>query len=122
VLNEFLDWADKQGVETFDALDVATLEAYALSLNRRTTGATVSLRRLRASTTTTCARTSRGVPAANTPQRIQPRRTAPRKPSPTTTNVMNTTSNSGLPNNAKSSYATSNSALTMLSTSAATTR
>jgi integrase len=38
VLSEFLDWAEAQGVETFDALDVATLEDYALSLNRRTTG------------------------------------------------------------------------------------
>jgi integrase len=38
VLTEFLDWAEERGVETFDALDVADLEAYALSLNRRTTG------------------------------------------------------------------------------------
>jgi site-specific recombinase XerD len=38
VLDEFLDWAEAQGVETFDALDVATLGDYALSLNRRTTG------------------------------------------------------------------------------------
>ena len=38
VLTEFLNWADEQGVETFEALDVADLEAYALSLNRRTTG------------------------------------------------------------------------------------
>jgi integrase len=38
VLNEFLDWAEEQGIETFDALDVADLEAYALALNRRTTG------------------------------------------------------------------------------------
>jgi integrase len=38
VLSEFLDWAEAQGVETFDALDVADLENYALSLNRRTTG------------------------------------------------------------------------------------
>jgi integrase len=38
VLDEFLDWAEAQGVETFDALDVADLENYALSLNRRTIG------------------------------------------------------------------------------------
>ena len=38
VLTEFLDWAEERGVETFDALDVADLEAYALALNRRTTG------------------------------------------------------------------------------------
>jgi integrase len=38
VLTKFLDWAEERGVETFDALDVADLEAYALSLNRRTTG------------------------------------------------------------------------------------
>jgi site-specific recombinase XerD len=38
VLTEFLDWAEEHGVETFDALDVADLEAYALSLNRRTIG------------------------------------------------------------------------------------
>ena len=38
VLNEFLDWAKQRDVETFGALDVAILENYALSLNRRTTG------------------------------------------------------------------------------------
>ena len=38
VLNEFLDWAKQRDVETFGALDVAILEDYALSLNRRTTG------------------------------------------------------------------------------------
>jgi integrase len=38
VLSEFLDWADEQNIKTFDALDVAALETYALSLNRRTTG------------------------------------------------------------------------------------
>ena len=38
VLNEFLNWAEAQGVETFGTLDVANLENYALSLNRRTTG------------------------------------------------------------------------------------
>ena len=38
VLNEFLNWAEAQDIETFDALNVADLEAYALSLNRRTTG------------------------------------------------------------------------------------
>jgi integrase len=38
VLGEFLDWANEQGVETFNALDVADLEAYALALNRQTTG------------------------------------------------------------------------------------
>jgi integrase len=38
VLNEFLGWAEQQGIETFDALGVANLEDYALSLNRRTTG------------------------------------------------------------------------------------
>jgi integrase len=38
VLDEFLDWAEQRGVETFDALDVADLEAYALALNRRITG------------------------------------------------------------------------------------
>jgi integrase len=38
VLTEFLDWAEEHDIETFDALDVADLEAYALSLNRRTTG------------------------------------------------------------------------------------
>jgi integrase len=39
VLTEFLDWAQERDVETFEGLDVAALEAYALSLNRRTTGA-----------------------------------------------------------------------------------
>ena len=38
VLTEFLDWTEERGVETFDALDVADLEAYALALNRRTNG------------------------------------------------------------------------------------
>ena len=38
VLDEFLMWAEEQEVKTFEALDVADLEAYALSLNRRTTG------------------------------------------------------------------------------------
>ena len=35
VLSEFLDWADEQDIETFDALDVADLEAYALSPDNR---------------------------------------------------------------------------------------
>ena len=38
VLGEFLNWAEQQGIETVEALDVADLEAYALTLNRRTTG------------------------------------------------------------------------------------
>jgi integrase len=38
VLGEFLDWAEGRDIETFEALDVADLEAYALTLNRRTTG------------------------------------------------------------------------------------
>ena len=38
VLGEFLDWTEQRDVKTFNALDVATLEDYALSLNRRTTG------------------------------------------------------------------------------------
>jgi integrase len=38
VLDEFLDWTEQRDIETFDALDVADLENYALSLNRRTTG------------------------------------------------------------------------------------
>lgn len=55
VLGEFLEWTEEQDIETFDALDVADLEAYALSLNRRTTGDDGIAAMTRASTTTTCA-------------------------------------------------------------------
>lgn len=53
VLNEFLDWAEKQDIETFDALNVADLEDYALSLSiAEQPATTASPQRPRASTTT----------------------------------------------------------------------